>query len=93
MLEFHQYINKKKPKMWTMFIWFLVFVCLVYMMNMLIVTRVHYTIDVGGGLLFSFFFYRFCSKNVYWIDRLMSLPYVAGKNIYKKFNKKSNKND
>jgi hypothetical protein len=75
--------------MWTMFIWFLVFVCLVYMMNMLIVTRVHYTIDVGGGLLFSFFFYGFCCNYVYWIDRLMSFPYVVGKKIYVKMIKKS----
>lgn len=65
-----------------MFIWFAIFICLVYMMNMLIITRVHYTIDVAGGLVFAFAVFEFCNKNLYWFDRFLSLPYVLGAKIY-----------
>jgi hypothetical protein len=45
------------------------------MMNMLLITRVHYTIDVAGGIVFAYFFHKFCSKNIKYMDKILSLPY------------------
>jgi len=67
-----------------MFIWFITFVCLVYMMNMLVITRVHYTIDIGAGLLFACFFYKLCCDYVCWIDKFISIPYLIGKKVQEK---------
>ncbi len=44
-------------------------------MNMLIVTRVHYTIDVVGGLIFSVYSYWLIGKFTERIDRVISAPY------------------
>jgi hypothetical protein len=56
LLEFSQLTVKYKHRVYG-----LTFICLVYMMNMLIITRVHYTADVIGGLVFSIYFYWFSS--------------------------------
>jgi hypothetical protein len=53
---------------------------LLYMMNMLLVTKVHYTIDILGALAFAFWFHRMASRYVAYIDKFLSLPYW----IYKK---------
>lgn len=47
------------------------------MMNMLVTTKVHYIIDVIGGLIYSIWFYRLAIQGVQKFDRLVSLPYVA----------------
>ena len=44
-------------------------------MNMLIVTRVHYTIDVTGGLIFSVYCYWLIGQFTEKIDRVISVPY------------------
>jgi hypothetical protein len=44
-------------------------------MNMLIVTRVHYTIDVAGGLIFSVYCYWLIGQFTERIDRVVSAPY------------------
>lgn len=56
LLEFSQLTVKNGRKV-SGYIWVFAFVCLIYMMNMLIITRVHYTADVVGGLIFSVYFY------------------------------------
>jgi len=50
-------------------------VSLIYMMNMLTITRVHYTIDIVGGLIFSFFMHRNVAPLVYCADWIISQPY------------------
>lgn len=45
------------------------------MMNMLIITRVHYTADVIGGLIFAVYFYWVVVEKLIWVDKLASLPY------------------
>jgi hypothetical protein len=44
-------------------------------MNMLIVTRVHYTIDVAGGLIYSVYCYWLIGVFTERIDRIISAPY------------------
>ena len=58
--------------------------CLIYMMNMLLITRVHYTIDVAGGLVFAFFWSRFAERYISYFDWLLTLPYVAGRKVLEK---------
>lgn len=41
---------------------------LVYMIIMLLVARVHYTIDIFGGLIFSLYFYRIVEDNLSIFD-------------------------
>jgi len=48
------------------------------MMNMLIITRVHYTVDVIGGLVFSVYSYWVIGKLTVYIDMAISLPYKYG---------------
>lgn len=60
-------------------------ICLIYMMNMLLITRVHYTIDVAGGLIFAFFFHWFASKVVFYFDWLLSTPLMFGKYAIRKW--------
>ncbi len=57
------------------YVWIIIFICLVYIMNMLIVTRVHYTIDVVGGLIFSVYSYWLIGQFTERIDRVISAPY------------------
>lgn len=58
--------------------------CLIYMMNMLLITRVHYTIDVAAGLVFSLFFHGVAGKWVYYFDWLLSLPYLLARTFIAK---------
>ena len=58
---------------------------LFYMMNMLTIVRVHYTIDIAGGLIFSIFWSRNVNPFIYYCDWIISLPYVAGKKLVEKW--------
>lgn len=60
----------------------LAFMSLIYMMNMLTITRVHYTVDIIGGLVFALFFYRTSKRVFIYFDKLFSLPYFIVKWIY-----------
>ena len=53
----------------------LVGISLLYMMNMLLITKVHYTIDILGGLIFAIWFHRLASRYVIYIDKFLSLPH------------------
>ena len=55
------------------------FLALIFMMNMLLLTRVHYSIDIIAGFLFAIWFYRISERILYYTDRLFSLPYVFGR--------------
>ena len=48
---------------------------LVYMIFMLLVARVHYTIDIVGGLIYSAVFYRIVGENLSFFDHLMNAPF------------------
>ncbi len=64
------------------------------MMNMLITVRIHYTIDVIAGLLFSIFIYQVISKGGKYCDMLGNLPYlVFGRPVVKFIEKKRRKNN
>ena len=54
------------------------------MVNALLITKVHYLVDIVGGFVFSVWLYRTALRFVVYIDKAMSLPYVAGKWLSKK---------
>lgn len=60
------------------------FISLVYMMNMLIITHVHYTVDVVGAVMYSGWFYYISQKYIKYVDKLGNLPYQGGKFVYEK---------
>lgn len=43
---------------------------------MLVVTKVHYVIDVIGGFIFGIWSYRQSIRYVMYFDKFLSLPYV-----------------
>lgn len=67
-------LNEKWP-------FLVVLVCLLYTMSMLTITRVHYTIDVIGGLCFAFCCCRIGIICTYYVDYFLCLPYLFGKKI------------
>jgi hypothetical protein len=54
------------------------------MVNLLIMTKVHYTVDILGGLIFAAFMHKASRLTVLYTDKAMSFPYVLGLKIYKK---------
>ena len=52
------------------------------MMNLLLITKVHYVIDIVGGLVMAIWFYRLSTRIVIYFDKLISLPYFGVKWIY-----------
>lgn len=60
----------------------LAFLSLVFMMNLLLITKVHYVIDIVGGLVMAIWFYRLSTRIVIYFDKLISLPYFGVKWIY-----------
>ena len=62
----------------------LVFISWVFMLNMLLITKVHYLVDIVGGLIFSIWYYRLAIRIIVYFDKLLSLPYVLGNWIYRK---------
>ena len=48
---------------------------IVYMMTILIVFRVHYVVDVIGGLVYAGFVYTVISDNLETVDRAFNWPY------------------
>lgn len=71
--------------------WYLVgvfaFLCLIFMMNFLIISRVHYTIDVIAGLIFAVTAYRLTILIVKYEDYLLSIPFYIGRFIVRKVKK------
>lgn len=53
-----------------------------FMLNILLITKVHYMVDIVGGLIFSIWWYRTSIRYVRYVDRIISLPFVGGKKIY-----------
>ncbi len=47
----------------------------IYIILMLLIGRVHYTIDVFGGLIYSLYIYDLIDKNLSFFDQLMNCPY------------------
>ncbi len=43
---------------------------------MLLITRVHYTADIVGGLVFSLFFYKIAEIYKISIDKMLNGPYL-----------------
>ena len=52
-------------------------IVLVYVVALLLIARVHYTIDVVGGALFSILFYRLVRNNIQKCDRVVSQVLVG----------------
>lgn len=65
----------------------LAFVSLIFMINLLIMTKVHYSADIIGGLIFATFMHKLASKTVYYSDKFISLPHLLGLKIYNKCKK------
>lgn len=47
----------------------------IYIILMLLIGRVHYTIDVFGGLVYSWYFYKIVDRNLSFFDQIMNAPY------------------
>jgi hypothetical protein len=54
---------------------------LIYMATMLMITEVHYSIDIIAGILFGIWFFRFAAKYTIFFDRLSSLPLVGWRKV------------
>lgn len=61
-------------KLWALAI--LAFLSLIFMMNLLLITKVHYVVDIAGGIIYAVWFYRLARLLVVYFDKLVSLPYV-----------------
>lgn len=59
------------------------FLCLIFMMNMLLITQVHYVCDIVGGLVFAAWFHRMATRGAYWLDKALSLPFWTARWIYR----------
>jgi hypothetical protein len=66
------------------------FLNLVFMMNFLIITRIHYTIDVMAGLIFAVTAFRLTVLIVKYEDFLLSVPFYIGRWIFYKIKKDEN---
>lgn len=60
------------------------------MMNFLIITRIHYTIDVMAGLIFAVTAFRLTVLIVKYEDFLLSVPFYIGRWIFYKIKKDEN---
>lgn len=47
----------------------------IYIILMLLIGRVHYTIDVFGGLVYSWYFYKIVDRNLSFFDQILNAPY------------------
>lgn len=64
-------------------------VSLLYMINMLTITRIHYSIDIIGAFIFAPFWFTTIQKNLPKVDFGYSVFYYAFRKIYRRC-KKSN---
>jgi membrane-associated phospholipid phosphatase len=62
------------------------------MINVLLITEVHYSIDVVGGLILSVWAFRTSKRIVEYIDKFISLPFKAGECLIQKYRQKKSKN-
>lgn len=60
----------------------LAFVSLLFMMNLLLITKVHYVIDIAGGLIMAVWYFRLSTRIIIYFDKLLTLPYNGVKWIY-----------
>ena len=63
------------------------FLNLVFMLNFLIISRVHYTIDIMAGLIFAVTSFRMTILIVKYEDYLLSIPFYIGQFFLRKFRK------
>ncbi len=63
------------------------FLNLIFMMNFLIATRIHYTIDIIGGLIFAVTSFRLTILIVKYEDYLLSIPFYIGRMLFYKIKK------
>lgn len=63
------------------------FLNLVFMLNFLIISRVHYTIDIMAGLIFAVTSFRMTILIVKYEDYLLSIPFYIGRFFLRKFRK------
>jgi hypothetical protein len=61
------------------------------MINMLLITKVHYTADIVGGLVFAIWLYWMGGKAVVYFDKVLSFPYTIVSWIYNKICHKDSK--
>lgn len=47
-------------------------------------TKVHYTADIIGGLIFAIFMHNLASRTAFYTDKMMSFPYWLTLKIYNK---------
>ena len=66
----------------------MVALCWVFVVNVLLITEVHYVSDVVGGLILSLWAYRTSIRVVGYVDRAISFPFKVGKKVYEKYGKR-----
>jgi hypothetical protein len=57
---------------------------IVYMIAMLIVFRVHYIIDIIGGVVYAGFTYKIVADNLILVDKVVNKPYDVSMYLYRK---------
>lgn len=63
------------------------FINLIFMLNMLIITRVHYVIDIMAGLIFAVTAFRLTILILKYLDYVLSVPFYIGRFIFYKIKK------
>jgi hypothetical protein len=58
------------------------FLNLIFMMNMLIITRIHYTADIMAALIFTAVVYRLVTLILKYIDYVFSIPFYIGRRVF-----------
>lgn len=58
------------------------------MMNVLIITRIHYTIDIIAAIIFTVLIYRLVMNILKYVDYLFSIPYYLVRMAYFKITRK-----
>jgi hypothetical protein len=64
------------------------FLTSIYMMNVLIITRIHYTIDIIAAIIFTVLIYRLVIDILKYVDFLFSIPYYFVRMTYLKVKRK-----
>lgn len=60
----------------------LAFLSMLFIINMVIVTRVHYVTDIVGALMFAIWYHRTVTRVLYYIDKTCSFPFFVAKWAY-----------
>ena len=66
----------------------MVALCWIFIVNMLLITEVHYVPDVVGGLVLSLWAYQTSIRTVKYVDCAISFPFKVAIKVYARYRKR-----